>query len=277
MLLASRVSLKRTAYSYLKGGPGRPLIGLAASLVATGRGERTWISYDPQSATWLHRTSEGTTAMYEPLGTTARMCEVYTRDVFLRDHEISSGDVVLDVGAGIGTETLPFARMVGDHGRVVAVEAHPDTFTVLERVCELNQLHNVDLVQAAVMDTTEPVTMSNLPPELNYENKVGGEGVTVPARTLDELILDFDLSRVDFLKMNIEGAELAALRGASGCLDRVGAAAIGCHDFLADETGDESYRTKDQVRALLLNAGFSVATRDDDPRPWAADYLFASR
>jgi FkbM family methyltransferase len=277
MLLASPVSLKRTAYSYLKGGPGRPLIGVAASLVATGRGERTWISYDRQSATWLHRTSEGTTAMYEPLGTTARMCEVNTRDVFLRDHEISSGDVVLDVGAGIGTETLPFARMVGDRGRVVAVEAHPDTFTVLERVCELNQLHNVDLVQAAVMDTTEPVTMSDLPPELNYENKVGGEGVTVPARTLDDLILDFDLSRVDFLKMNIEGAELAALRGASGCLDRVGAAAIGCHDFLADETGDESYRTKDQVRALLLNAGFSVATRDDDPRPWAADYLFASR
>jgi FkbM family methyltransferase len=277
MLLASRVSLKRTAYSYLKGGPGRPLIGLAASVVATGRGERTWISYDQQSATWLHRTSEGTTAMYEPLGTTARMCDVYTREVFLRDHEISSGDVVLDVGAGIGTETLPFARMVGDRGHVVAVEAHPDTFAVLKRVCGLNQLHNVDLVQAAVMDTTEPVTMSNLPPELNYENKVGGEGVTVPARTLDDLIHDFDLSRVDFLKMNIEGAELAALRGASGCLDRVGAAAIGCHDFLADETGDESYRTKDQVRALLLKAGFSVATRDDDPRPWAADYLFASR
>ncbi|MGB0436586.1 MAG: hypothetical protein ACPGIJ_06385, partial [Mycobacterium sp.] len=57
----------------------------------------------------------------------------------------------------------------------------------------------------------------------------------------------------------------------------VGHAAIGCHDFLADETGDESYRTMDAVHDLLVDADFTVTRNAEDPRPWAAHYLFASR
>jgi hypothetical protein len=77
--------------------------------------------------------------------------------------------------------------------------------------------------------------------------------------------------------MNIEGAELVALRGLGAELKNVRNVVIGCHDFLADETGDESYRTKEDVRALLLAAGFVVVGRENDPRPWARDYLYGWR
>jgi hypothetical protein len=127
------------------------------------------------------------------------------------------------------------------------------------------------------MDSNEPVTMSDLPADRSYENRIGHQGVTVPGTTICDLVKTLGLPRIDFLMMNIEGAETAALRGAADCFDLVGAAAISCHDFLADRTGDDSYRTKDEVRALLLGAGFKVTTQDAGPRPWAPDYLFASR
>jgi hypothetical protein len=121
------------------------------------------------------------------------------------------------------------------------------------------------------------VKIGDLQAESYLENRVGAEGVLVPATTIPDLVVKHHLDRIDFLKMNIEGAELPALRGAREVLPMVRHAAIGCHDFLADQTGDESYRTEALVHALFAEAGFTVTPRDDDPRPWAADYLFASR
>ena len=97
----------------------------------------------------------------------------------------------------------------------------------------------------------------------------------MPALTLDEL--SNGIPSIALLKMNIEGAETAALRGASSTLRRTQHVAIACHDFLADETGDESYRTREDVTALLQDAGFNVSGRLDDARPWARDYVFGAR
>lgn len=278
------MSFKQAAFDALDRGPTRWLIGLADSARATSRGEPAWITYDRQTGGWMKRTPGGTTLMPDRHGMGAEQCVEFTKDVFLHEYDVRRGDVVFDIGAGIGTETLPFSRMVGESGKVVAVEAHPATFAKLERVCRLNTLRNVQLIHAAVMDSNEPVTISDLDAnasdlgaESYLENKIGAGGIEVPAVTIPELLADLKLDRIDFLKMNIEGAELPALRGAREALALVRHAAIGCHDFLADETGDASYRTKDAVHAILVEAGFTVTSRAGDPRPWAADYLFASR
>lgn len=274
------MSLKHAVYDALNRPQTRWLISLAASAGKTLQGERTVITYDRQTGDWLTRTRAGAMLMSDLKGgegMDAGQCDAFARDVFLRDYIIRPGDVVLDVGAGIGTEVLPFSKLVGDSGRVIAVEAHPATYAKLERVCQVNNLRNVELVHAAVMDSDEPVMISDLQAESYLENKIGTQGVPVPAITIPDLVAKLHLDRIDFLKMNIEGAELPALRGAKEVLSLVRHAAIGCHDFLADETGDESYRTKQKVRAMLVDAGFTVTSRDDDPRPWAAGYLFASR
>lgn len=271
------MSFKHTAYKALNRGSTRWLIGLAASAVTTLEGQRASITYDRQTGGWLQRTSGGVMLMPYPRGMSAEQCSSFTTDVFLHRYSLRPGDVVFDIGAGIGTEALPFSRMVGDSGKVVAVEAHPATFAKLERVCRLNNLRNVECVHAAVMDSNEPVTISDLDEESYIENKIGGQGVEVPALTIPDLVTKYGVDRIDFLKMNIEGAEAPALRGARDVLPLVRNAAIGCHDFMADQTGDESYRTKDVVHAMLVDAGFTVTRRDEDPRPWAADYLFASR
>lgn len=250
---------------------------VVANQLAKASGKQAHFSYDRPSGYWLKSTPAGVTLLPRPRGMGIEESEAFTRDVFLPHYRVQTGDVVLDIGAGIGSETMPFARWVGPSGKVVAVEAHPATFAILQRTCRLNGVTNVELVHAALMDSDRPVMISDLPTEVSYENRIGSDGVEVPALTLTDLVRRCNLGRIDFLKMNIEGAELPALQGGSEVLPLIRHAAIGCHDFLADETGDSSYRTKDAVYELLVDAGFTVRRRDDDPRLWARDYLFATR
>lgn len=271
------MSFKHKAFDAVNRKSTRRLIGLAATAVATMEGGRARITYDETSGGWLKKTSGGATLMPYPHGMGMEQCAEFARGVFLREYAVGPGDVVLDIGAGIGTETLPFSAMAGDSGKVIAVEAHPATFDMLERACRLNGLRNVELIHAAVMDSEQPVMISDLRAGFCQENRIGTEGIPVPAVTISGLVSKLELPRIDFLKMNIEGAEVGALRGAVDVLPIVGHAAIGCHDFLADETGDDSYRTMDEVRTLLKEAGFTVTRPADDPRPWASHYLFASR
>jgi FkbM family methyltransferase len=274
------MNIKHVAYGAFNRPPTRWLLGVAASARTVLGDGRAWITYDAPTGDWLKRTRAGAMLMSDLRnggGMSAEQCAQAAQDMFLHRYSLRPGDAVLDIGAGIGTEVLPFSRMVGPAGRVIAVEAHPATYRRLERVRELNDLRNVTLFHAAVMDTNEPVYISDLQAEEYLENKIGADGVEVRALTIPDLVSQLSLDRIDFLKMNIEGAELPALRGAKDVLPIVRHAAIGCHDFLADETGDESYRTKDAVHALLVEAGFTVTGRPDDPRPWAANYLFASR
>ncbi len=276
----ARMNIKHAAYGALNRPPTRWLLGVAASARTVLGDERAWITYDAPTGDWLKRTRAGSMLMSDLRnggGMSAEQCAEAAQDMFLHRYSLGAGDVVLDIGAGIGTEVLPFSRIVGDAGMVIAVEAHPATYARLERVRELNGLRNVTLFHAAVMDTNRPVYISDLQADEYLENKIGADGVEVRALTIPDLVSQLNLDRIDFLKMNIEGAELPALRGAKDVLPIVRHAAIGCHDFLAEETGDDSYRTKDAVRALLIEAGFTVTARPGDPRPWAADYLFASR
>ncbi len=197
-----------------------------------------------------------------------------TTDAFLWGYKPGTGDVVVDCGAGVGTELLTFCRLVGPTGRVVAVEAHPRSYAKLQLFVELNDLSNVVTVQAAVCDSIGSVTISDLRNEqANTIVAVRGPGLEVPADTLEAILGRAGVDRVGLLKMNIEGAEERAL-GAfaqSGGLDRVSNAVIACHDFAGGER-----RTLDVVRAVLEGAGFNVRMRDD-PRAWIANYVYASR
>ena len=270
------MTLKRAAFTVLdRGRLGRAVVSAGRSATLRRQGDPTQVHFDRLSMGWVHRSSTGVLVLPEPSGRGVAQFGELTREVFLRRYIPKRGEVVLDVGAGVGTEALTFAGLVGVEGRVIAIEAHPSTFALLSRTVELSQLHQVETLQAAVMDSDEPVTISDLGAASTHVNHVGASGVSVPAVTIAELMDARDISHVDFLKMNIEGAESAALLGAAARLADIRNMAIGCHDFLADETGDAFYRTREDVRSILTSAGFSVEGRDGDPRPWARDYLYA--
>lgn len=139
---------------------------------------------------------------------------------FLRS--LRPGQTVVDVGANIGYYTLLFARAVGPSGRVYAFEPEPNNFELLQTNVELNGYQNVVLENAAV--SASPGTLrlflndGNLGDHQTYDAGEGRAAVEIRAASLDEYFAA-NRAPIDFIKMDIQGWEPAALAGMRGVLD----------------------------------------------------------
>jgi FkbM family methyltransferase len=187
------------------------------------------------------------------------------------------GDVVIDVGAGVGDEALAFANMVGDNGRVIAIEAAPSTFECLSRTVALSSKANIVCISEGVSDTDGFAFIEDTQKHLS--NSIGSTGeVRIETTTLDRLFDRLSIESIDLLKMNIEGAERNALRGLNKYADKVRNVAVSCHDFMAPASGGSWFRTKAEVIARLKELGFRVTMRPPvEGRPWVSDYVYGSR
>jgi FkbM family methyltransferase len=128
---------------------------------------------------------------------------------------LQPGDVVLDVGANIGTHTVAFAKQVTEKGVVVAFEPQRLTFQLLCGNVALNALTNVICHNAVVSDTAGSVLIPALNPATarNFGSlKAEGheQGEPVPAIRIDDL----PLARCSLIKIDVEGAEARVLAGA---------------------------------------------------------------
>ncbi len=134
---------------------------------------------------------------------------------FLAPRFLRPGARVFDVGAHQGIVALMLADAVGGQGSVVAVEAVSHNARVARRNCELNRAANVEVVNAAVASASG---VAFVPTELNaHVGHEAGPGLArVPAVTIDELADRHGAP--DVVLLDVEGAELAALRGATRTL-----------------------------------------------------------
>ena len=231
----------------------------------------------PTEGGWVHRYREGTFARGEIGARPPRHLDGDAREIFLFACSLHEGDTVLDIGAGAGEEVRTFSDSVGSSGRVIAVEAHPVTYSLLVRNCSYGRLHNVESVHRAITDRSDVVYLTDHGASIANRLSRSEDGVSVPSSSLDELADELQIGRVALLKMNIEGAERIAIQGMDRLIERTDCVCISCHDFLVTSGADESMRTKDVVAKFLRDRGFTVRTRDDDPRPWVRDYLYGTR
>lgn len=134
---------------------------------------------------------------------------------------VRPGSVVYDIGANVGYHTLVLAGLVGAAGCVVAVEPSPVDRPALEATLRLNGLSasdHVRVVATALAEQTGAVEFATF--SYSGIGRIAGEREpadatiqTVQATTLDRLILDEGYPPPDFLKLDVEGAELRALLG----------------------------------------------------------------
>ncbi len=251
----------------------RFLLSLLGSLLKSARYRRPcWIAY--RDGVWIHRHPDG--SLVEPrisLWTIAALGRL-TSDHFMYAYTPGPGDVVVDVGAGSGCDTLAFARQVGPTGLVIAVEAHPLMFRCLQEMCRLNRLDNVLAVHAAVGPSDGDVLISDTDDYQANHLTASRRGQTVPGFTLDSIVKRLGLNRIDLLKMNIEGAEGPALSGMTRTIEMTHHVAISCHDFLADWGKEEAFRTRRAVEEFLALHGFRLRPRADS-REWVRDCVYA--
>jgi FkbM family methyltransferase len=229
-----------------------------------------------RNGAWIHH-YRGAKIPHAGLGRAAppAVLTEHARDTALYGYTPDRGDVVFDVGAGVGAEAFLFSRLVGQSGRVVSIEAHPRTYGRVVELCKANKLTNVTPLQVAVAESDGTAVISDLGNHVrNTTLDAEGDGIEVPARRLETIAKSLEITHIDLLKMNIEGAELSALRGLGPLLAKTRNVCIACHDFLADEGGGDALRTKAAVRELLLEHGFELSSRDDAADPWTRDYVY---
>jgi FkbM family methyltransferase len=254
----------------------RWLAPLGSVLVTVRRREPCVVRY--AEGNWVHRYVGGIVVRPELGGASARQEDRASRDTFLFGYHPQAGDTVLDLGAGVGSETRLLSRLVGPSGRVVSVEAHPRMFDCLSRTIELNALENVTAVSGAIAGRRGTVYIQDLPVYApNTITNCPDSALSVPAETLGELLDRLDIDQVDLLKMNIEGVEHTVLKAARDVLPRIRNLVVSCHDFKTDRNGGDWQRTHDDVRSLLIECGYRLLPSRRDPRPWIPYYVYASR
>jgi FkbM family methyltransferase len=194
---------------------------------------------------------------------------------WLSAYRPKAGDVVVDAGAGEGAETFVFSQLVGPTGRVISFEPHPEVFARLSQLCSVGGLKNVLCLNVALGGERTTAMLSDR--EDGTANVLDAEGtIVVPVDTLDAVLDEHGVERVDLLKMNIEGAEVWALTGFRRGLQSTQNVVIACHDFLADADADGTsvFRTRAAVRSALESHGFAVTDGPVDADPWDRDRLY---
>ena len=180
----------------------------------------------------------------------------YMHKVQLRYYTPSISDVIIDIGAGNGDEVLVYSQLVGEQGKIYAIEAHPKTFRDLQNSVKLNNISNTFCFELAISDKNGTLNINNT--EDWFANKIeqNGNGFIVKSLTLDDFILQNGIKKIDFLQINIEGAESDAIETMHDTLRITKNIAVSCHDFLFENNTSE---IKDKVEKILKDHGFVIS------------------
>src|SRR5687768_14117768 len=150
----------------------------------------------------------------------------------------TKGDIVVDVGAYLGRYTLTSSNLVGENGRVVAIEGDPSHYEMLDKNLKLNKVSNVTAISCMVgskdmhlfvgsednyLIVSAKDTHNNYQEDSYKEFDETGRAqignTIVNLNTLDDLLIkEHGISEVNWMKIDVEGAELEVLKGAHNIL-----------------------------------------------------------
>ena len=186
------------------------------------------------------------------------------------DHNFTpkESDVVIDVGAHIGPYTLIASRCVGSNGKVVAIEADPENFNILNRNIQLNKFTNVIALNYAAYSKEDKIKLylltkgeessytkynTVMTDRANSEKKF----VEVKANTLDYLVQSSGIKHedVNWIKIDVEGAEYDVLKGAKNILSKSSniSLLIEIHNLSTDNT-----TLYEPIKELLNSYNFKI-------------------
>jgi FkbM family methyltransferase len=169
----------------------------------------------------------------------------FTDDVFLKSGQyeeniqrvfkalIKKGDTVIDIGANIGIHTILMSKLAGDEGRVIAFEPIPHLIKRLNANLSLNNCRNVTISNYAIGNENKKITINAVNENdfnqgsssvvVNEHLATGNVNtfkLDVDSRKLDHLCDEFNITKLNFIKMDIEGFEFFALKGMLDVLNK---------------------------------------------------------
>jgi FkbM family methyltransferase len=143
-------------------------------------------------------------------------------------YKADSGGTFIDVGGNLGWYSCLFAKIAGQAGRVFSFEPEPNNAALLKENLALNGFRNAEVFQSAVADTPGSLTL-----HLAHKSNPGAHSliagdysageIKVPVVALDDTLLSRIDGRVRLMKIDVEGFEAPALKGAAKLLERTDA------------------------------------------------------
>ncbi|HMO61355.1 MAG TPA: FkbM family methyltransferase [Ferruginibacter sp.] len=172
------------------------------------------------------------------------------------------GAVVLDIGAHIGLFSAIAAKVTGNIGKVFAFEPAPKTLPVLHQTIRINSLEKVvEPINDAMGSSSGSITFyasdeeaDNSNSLISYKEDRKLNGVEVNINTIDNFVASRKLCHVDFIKIDVEGAEYDTLRGGMAVLKKFRPAFIlAIHPEPIAKKGDRLQDIYDLLTALNYN------------------------
>lgn len=127
--------------------------------------------------------------------------------------EFDEDDIFVDVGANIGKYVILSSRKI-KNGRIIALEPNPATFTILERNCKANNLE-IECINVAASEKngTSRLYIGKWGSRTYSIERTNSKFIDIKTKTIDSLITDLDLKKIDWMLIDAEGAETKVLKG----------------------------------------------------------------
>lgn len=173
---------------------------------------------------------------------------------------VKKGDYVIDIGANIGYYTLIMAKLVGETGKVFAFEPDPNNFELLKKNVEYNGYKNVVLFNQAVSNENGTLKLyytQNGSISRTFDAGDGRRSMDIQAVRLDDVIKE----KVDFIKIDIEGFEIMAMKGAYNILNTYHPTVIS--EFTPRDIAKLGFKAKDYLRMYEL-LGYDIYDADEE-------------
>lgn len=221
---------------------------------------------------FIHKWNDGALVSPAPIKNPIKETQM-SLNLFTKYYYPKKNDIIIDVGAGIGTELEFFSKNVGLNGKVICIEPDPIAFNCLVKLCEVQKINNSLLINDAV---GEKKRIGYLSQEYaaainNRIEKKNNTNIQININTLDNIIKKLNLKKISYLKINVEGFEINTLKGLKKNYHLVENFCISCHDFI----GIKTYK---KIKKILKELKLSVMTNNTNPsKPWEEFYLYAKK
>ena len=143
-------------------------------------------------------------------------------EMFGKYYNFKNGDVIIDGGAHRGYTSIYFSKLVGDSGKVFSFEVDKKSIKVFKDTIKLNNSHNINLVENLLWSKSTELDFAESGEELSsvHYNTKNVKKVKKKAISIDDFAEKNNLERIDFIKMNIEGAEIETLYGSRNIINK---------------------------------------------------------
>jgi FkbM family methyltransferase len=207
-------------------------------------------------------------SLQEPVGFALLIDGIYEPDsIQLMLQKLPKDAVFLDIGANIGVFTITAAKFLKQNGRVIAVEASPKIFPYLQQNIEANGLNNVKTLELAATERDNETVpfyeapldkfgMGSLAPQFQ------SSPIQLKTKTIDSILHDEQIDKVDFIKVDVEGYESSVFQGAEKLLNSPNAPII-LFEFCDWAEARKPEGNIGDSQRVLIDFGYTIWTLSD--------------